>query len=374
MNTNQWFKITYRHRAAIWNTAHSFMLGKDYLLEMKNNQIWVSEIKRKKGITSPSTLISLTDQNQLIEQILGNGKKLLASPFQYPDSVSYRDALSIAIPAIPKLKHPAQEDAAFMKATSRVLGIAILLISFAGILSWKEEAPETKEDLIPKKFAKIILSKPVTPKKSDATAKASQAPVKTIARAFQSRTVVKGMQKIFNGGLSKYSVFSSGKSISKLMDTMNSKTAMQGTSSDSKTNGLLGAMRTGNYQVGSSLGVVGQGSGRLEIGLNLTDASVDEGLTKEEVAKVIHSHLNEIRYCYESAIANDPSLAGKILVGFKISSLGRVTSADAEENTMQSRIVSGCLVTKLKNWKFPEPRGGVHVAVTYPFIFKSMNR
>jgi len=234
--------------------------------------------------------------------------------------------------------------------------------------------PETKEDLIPKKFAKIILTKPIEQKHSDTSARKSQAPVKIIARAFQSRTVVKGMQRIFNGGLERYSVFTSGKSVSKLSDQMNRETSAQGVSLDAKTSGILGAIRSGNYQLGAPLGVAGQGSGRLEIGLNLKDAVVDEGLTKEEVAKVIHSHLNEIRFCYESAIMNEPSLSGKVMVGFKISSKGMVSTAEAEENTMQNQSVSGCLVLKLKNWKFPEPRGGVQVAVTYPFIFKSINR
>ncbi len=173
-----------------------------------------------------------------------------------------------------------------------------------------------------------------------------------------------------------------GRSIQSLSQKILSQTNEAGAGLEKKTGAMLGAMNTGNFQIGSENGygsgngtnVKGQGTGHLEIGLNLKDATVDEGLTKEEVAKVIHSHMNEIRYCYESAILADPSLSGKVLVDFKIGSTGGVATAAAAENTMNNVQVGGCLVGKLKNWKFPQPRGGVMVAVSYPFIFKSLTR
>ena len=133
----------------------------------------------------------------------------------------------------------------------------------------------------------------------------------------------------------------------------------------------LGTGVTGN---GIGASIQGQGSGQLEIGIHYQEASVDEGLTKEEVAKVIHRHLNEIRYCYESAIHQDPSLSGKVLVDFMIGSKGSVSTAQAAENTMKDQQVSHCLIGKLRSWRFPAPRGGVQVAVTYPFLFRSVSR
>ena len=117
-----------------------------------------------------------------------------------------------------------------------------------------------------------------------------------------------------------------------------------------------------------------QGNGQFEVGLITQDAVVDEGLTKEEVAKVIHSHMNEIRYCYESAILKDPTLAGKVLIDFKINANGVVPSAGIAENSISDGQVGNCLTNKLRTWKFPQPRGGVVVAVSYPFIFKSLSR
>jgi outer membrane biosynthesis protein TonB len=84
--------------------------------------------------------------------------------------------------------------------------------------------------------------------------------------------------------------------------------------------------------------------------------------------------MNEIRYCYESGILKDPTIAGKLLVDFKINATGIVPNAGVLEASLKDSQVTQCLLGKLKSWKFPHPRGGVVVAVTYPFIFKSLSR
>jgi outer membrane biosynthesis protein TonB len=33
-------------------------------------------------------------------------------------------------------------------------------------------------------------------------------------------------------------------------------------------------------------------------------------------------------------------------------------------------VLDQCIRNKLMKWKFPKPRGGVGVDITYPFIFK----
>jgi hypothetical protein len=173
-----------------------------------------------------------------------------------------------------------------------------------------------------------------------------------------------------------------GRAIQSLSEKITSQSDVMGTGLQVKASDTLGGAKLGNAKMGSDSGygsgsgvnVNGQGHGQLEIGLNTADASVDEGLTKDEVAKVIHSHMNEIRYCYESAILKDPNLAGKLLVDFKINASGIVPNAGISEHSLNDLGVSQCLLGKLKSWKFPQPRGGVMVAVSYPFIFKSLSR
>jgi hypothetical protein len=33
--------------------------------------------------------------------------------------------------------------------------------------------------------------------------------------------------------------------------------------------------------------------------------------------------------------------------------------------------VEGCITQRMMGWKFPNPRGGVNVKVTYPFLLRS---
>lgn len=95
-----------------------------------------------------------------------------------------------------------------------------------------------------------------------------------------------------------------------------------------------------------------------------------EGLPRDVVAKVISRHLSQIRYCYESALQRAPSLAGKVAVLFTIDAAGNVSQADVAESSLGSSEVERCMVSRIQRWKFPEPKGGGVVSVSYPWVFK----
>ena len=276
------------------------------------------------------------------------------------------------------------EDILFKKHIQKVAGaMAFLFLAVLGSQLFEPKV-NTNEELIPQKYAKLILTKPKENLKTPASGGStqSQAQVKAIARAFQSKTVQSSLKNILRGGISKYSIMATGRSITSLSQKISGQTDVMGAGLQNKASDLLAGANVGKYQIGSDSGygsgngvnVKGQGNGQLEIGLNTQDATVDEGLTKDEVARVIHSHMNEIRYCYESAILKDPTIAGKLLVDFKINASGIVPNAGVAEASLHDLQVTQCLLGKLKSWKFPQPRGGVVVAVSYPFIFKSLSR
>ncbi len=254
-----------------------------------------------------------------------------------------------------------------LKQAGSLLGLLLIAV-IAGKL--QEPKIETEEKLIPAKYAKLILQK----SQGGASGPAS--------KAFQKPSVQQNIRNILKGGLTKYSVMSTGRSIQSLsqklnqsMDSHASPLLSKSMNSLAMSNQAAASMGSGTgFGTGNGTQVKGQGQGQFEFALPTRDLTVDEGLTKEEVAKVIHSHLNEIRYCYESAILRDPNLAGKLLVDFKIGANGSVPNAKANETAELGVNVSQCLVNKLKTWKFPLPRGGVIVAVSYPFIFKSLSR
>jgi TonB family protein len=107
------------------------------------------------------------------------------------------------------------------------------------------------------------------------------------------------------------------------------------------------------------------------LGLAPSEPPVKGLLDKEAIREVVHRHTNEIRYCYEKALANAPDLMGKISVKFAIGPSGKVQSVSVESSLMKSPEVEECVVKRVRTWEFPKPKGGGVVSVTYPFVFQS---
>ena len=355
-----------------------------FVLQQKNDQILVRDFSQGTGIKNKLKTIDLGASSY--------GKKILLSAdgtasvqidlLQEIFPIDFTKIREMAAPLLDKADTLPIEDQIFQKYLKRAGAIVAVLFLAITTVNLMDKSSTPNEELIPKKFAKIIMTKPKETKTPAAGATASQAQVKAIARAFKSKTVQQNMRSILKGGLSKYSIMATGKSIQNLAQKVSGNTNVTGANLQGKASDILAANNKGNLQIGSDSGygagagvnVKGQGHGQVEIGLSSQDATVDEGLSKDEVARVIHSHISEIRFCYESALLRDASLAGKVLIDFKISPSGIVQTGNVSETTITDRQVGSCLVGKLKSWKFPQPLGGVIVAVSYPFNFKSLSR
>jgi TonB family protein len=139
------------------------------------------------------------------------------------------------------------------------------------------------------------------------------------------------------------------------------------------TVGVTGGGGKGGYGGQTEgIGIGGQGDGFLS--LNIKDAIIDEGLSKEEVGKIIHSKISEIRYCYESSMIYKPDIEGKLVVDFTIGGSGVVKTSAVKESSLEDSRLNDCILRRLAKWQFPKPKSGVDVAVTYPFIFKKLRR
>ncbi|MFN7685472.1 MAG: AgmX/PglI C-terminal domain-containing protein [Oligoflexia bacterium] len=110
------------------------------------------------------------------------------------------------------------------------------------------------------------------------------------------------------------------------------------------------------------------------VNLDTLAASVQEGLTKDEVGEVIHKHMKEVRYCYETAMMRVPDLEGKLVVAFTIGNAGAVKTSAVRSSTLPDSRLNDCILGRLTHWKFPKPKGGIDVAVTYPFLFKTLGK
>ncbi len=104
------------------------------------------------------------------------------------------------------------------------------------------------------------------------------------------------------------------------------------------------------------------------------DAEVVGGLDRDQINEVIQKNMGQILYCYEQGLQVKPALAGRIGVRFQINGRGRVSTAGVAHSSMRSAQVEGCILSKLKAFRFPEPVGGVNVKVLYPFQFQRVSQ
>lgn len=135
------------------------------------------------------------------------------------------------------------------------------------------------------------------------------------------------------------------------------------------TSGRGGGHGTGHFGGGLNQGKTGQGG----VGLIEEESEIVGGLDREIIAQYIKTQLGQILYCYERQLSASPDLYGKIAVKFTIAGTGSVETQSINDTTLKNRNVENCILNKVAKWKFPEPRGGTKVLVTYPFLFKSTN-
>ncbi len=139
------------------------------------------------------------------------------------------------------------------------------------------------------------------------------------------------------------------------------------------TAGGLGGMGTKGRGSGSS----GYGSGGGNFGAKGSggigriggDPIILGALDKSLIDRVIKRHMNQIRYCYQRELTKNPNLGGKITIKFVIAKDGSVSKASTKKSTMGNSAVESCINRRFHRFRFPEPKGGGIVIVSYPFIF-----
>lgn len=257
--------------------------------------------------------------------------------------------------------------------SSLTLGLAVTVGGLFG-------SPSTEvSEVVPPQFAKLVME---AGSSTPATGSSAGDAGSVIA---QSQVLQQKTQALVSGGLAgalkqspglgKISALRASQSLLKQLNqgstlSLSSTSGLGGVSGGVKVASLGNGL--GGY--GSGSGTLISGQGRTPVQLSLPDPVVQEGLTKEEVGEVIHSHLSEIRYCYEAAMLRSSAIEGKLQVAFVIGAAGRVTRAEPKSSTLSDIRLGDCVISKLKTWQFPRTKGGVDVAVNYPFLFKTLGK
>ncbi|MCP4499454.1 MAG: FHA domain-containing protein [Deltaproteobacteria bacterium] len=152
-------------------------------------------------------------------------------------------------------------------------------------------------------------------------------------------------------------------------------------------NGGLGSRGVGPGGGGNSLSIGGLSAGNGKCtGPNCSGVSFDKGskrsikvrpgtvihkgsLSRAEIQRVVGRYLSKIKHCYEKELNKNPNLSGKIVGSWTIGGAGSVVAARASQNTMNNKTIGSCIVKNIKRMRFPRPKGGGSVFVTYPFVF-----
>ncbi|MES3037586.1 MAG: AgmX/PglI C-terminal domain-containing protein [Bdellovibrionota bacterium] len=133
--------------------------------------------------------------------------------------------------------------------------------------------------------------------------------------------------------------------------------------------GGYGTKGKGGGQAGyGKVAIVGSGEGFFQP--VESEASVEGGLDRNEIAAVIRRHESEVRFCYEQGLQTKPKLNGRLSMKFMIGPKGSVTLAQVMNSSLGNIPVENCIRDRLKTWNFPQPQGGVTVKVSYPFILR----
>ncbi len=79
--------------------------------------------------------------------------------------------------------------------------------------------------------------------------------------------------------------------------------------------------------------------------------------------------MGDIKRCYERELGKDPNLQGRFVTFFLIGADGTVIRGSTHSSTFVEPTVEACTLSIIQRLRFPPPRGGGVVNVTYPFVF-----
>jgi outer membrane biosynthesis protein TonB len=134
------------------------------------------------------------------------------------------------------------------------------------------------------------------------------------------------------------------------------------------TLGTIGHGAGGGTGSGYGRGAGGLGGRRGKVPQIRSGAAMVKGsLSKEVIRRIVHRHINEVKFCYERELATRPDLAGRVSIKFIIMGTGAVQMAAVAESTIGNPSVENCIAQAVRRWTFPQPEGGGIVIVTYPF-------
>jgi TonB family protein len=104
--------------------------------------------------------------------------------------------------------------------------------------------------------------------------------------------------------------------------------------------------------------------------LKLDNPEVVGNLDKRIIQKVVRQHQRELLTCYDSKLEKTAVKEGSFVMNWIISPQGKVEKVSVKESSFAHKELEDCFVHAIELWRFPAPKGGGMVKLTYPFAIE----
>lgn len=142
-----------------------------------------------------------------------------------------------------------------------------------------------------------------------------------------------------------------------------------------------GGRKGGGSGKAAGIGDLGtQGGGKVDMGrkgetrisgsVSATAPEVESStVDKDAVSRFVRSRQKSIQSCYEKQLKLNPALKGKLSVRITITTSGKVSDTEIDEDTLHSDEVISCIKGVLRFWKFPfTPESDTAVQFSWNFV------
>ncbi|HEY2410234.1 MAG TPA: AgmX/PglI C-terminal domain-containing protein [Polyangiaceae bacterium] len=93
-----------------------------------------------------------------------------------------------------------------------------------------------------------------------------------------------------------------------------------------------------------------------------------QGLSADQIRRVVMSRMGAFQACYEIATATNPTLKGSVGVSFSITPGGAVASASVGNSSLSNPRVEGCILRQFNRLHFPTADKASNAS--FPFVFR----
>jgi hypothetical protein len=97
--------------------------------------------------------------------------------------------------------------------------------------------------------------------------------------------------------------------------------------------------------------------------------TVTGSIAADVIRRVILRNLGIMSHCFETGLARNPNLSGRIVIRFVVGSGGAVLASAVNQSTVADPAVSACVAQAVSRLQFPSVPSG-NVVVLYPFNFR----